>query len=235
MTLITDILARVARQVSVGAPSSWLSATDDEYVEIRDDFLVETAETILDRLDLPSPVGGETTITGTGVETYSLPANFLRVQRGPLAVYEPGQNRGLVPVTDDGAWEHLQEVGATGVYRYYQITGYDGAWSISFYPFPSVPITVHYVTKNWLVLSGVAKSSFTDALDEALLPRKLLEAGIVWRWRERKGLPFADKYAEFETLLARLANDSRGRRVISMGDRTYARWQDLVPAQIPSS
>ena len=88
MTLIVDALDRVAREVSLTSPSSWVSTTADEYLEIRDDFLLETVEDISDRVDLPSPVSAQTTITGTGVETYSLPSTFKRMQRDDLAVYQ---------------------------------------------------------------------------------------------------------------------------------------------------
>lgn len=235
MTLLTDILNRVARQVSVNAPSSWLGATDDEYLEIRDDFLLETVEDVLDRYDLPAPISTTTTVTGTGVETYALPANFLRLQRGGFAVYEAGQNRPLQPVTDDGMWQHLQQIGATGVTRYFRLSGYKGAYEIDLYPFPSTDITVHYVTDLWVVNAGNFASTFTNPTDESLIPRRIVESGIVWRWRERKGLPFADKRTEYEILLSRLSNDSRTRRAVSMGKVEPVRWQDLVPAFIPGS
>lgn len=235
MTLVTDILTRVARQVSVSAPSSWVTSSDDEHAEIRDDFLLETVDDLLDRLDMPSPIGASATVAGTGVETYDLPATFRRLHRGGFAVYEPGQNRPCVPVTDDGAWTHLQQVGATGVTRYYKLGGYEGARTISLYPFPSTDITVHYSTGYWIQNGGAYADAFTDPADESLFPRRVVEAGIVWRWRERRGLPFADKRTEQEILIGRLMNEQRDRHVVSMGPPQPVRWQDLVPAYIPES
>lgn len=235
--LITDALTRAARQCSIRAPSSWLSASALEHMEIRDDFLVDTADDILDRVDLPSPIGGQTTITGTGVETYALPANFRRVQRDRLAVYDTLYDDGAVPVTSDGAWTELDQLGITGAQRYYRVTGYDGAFSISFQTELAIgnTVIVHYMTTSWAALSGTAKAVFTDPSDILLLPNRLVEAGIIWRWRERKGLPFQDKYAEYEALLSRLANDSRGRRIVRMGQSKPVRWQDRVPAFIPDT
>lgn len=238
MTLVTDALTRVARQCSVSAPSSWLTATADEHAEIRDDFLLETIDDILERVDLPSPIGSQTTITGTGAETYSLPANFKRLYRDNLAVFDKFLDRPVCPVTTDGEWTYIKELGASIDAKYYRVTGYEGNWSISFYGLPSssVTIEVHYVTKNWLTNGGTAAGDFTDPDDTLLLPRRLVESGIVWRWRERRGLPFQAKYMEYETLLSRLSNDTRGRRAVNFGgNREPIRWQDHIPSIIPGA
>lgn len=237
MTLIVDVLARAARQCSVPAPSSWLTATEDHHVELRDDFLCETVDDILDRLDLPSPIGAQYTVAGDGSLTYALPTQFKRLQRDQMAVYDLTLERPCVPVTDDGSWTHLTETGTTGVYKFYRLTGYEGNFSLSIYSEPSSDIVVSYITTYWMADSGgTVGDSFTDPGDVLLLPRRLVEAGIVWRFRERRGLPYQDKYMEYESLLSRHSNDSRGRRVINFAEPTVTvRWQDLVPAVIPSS
>lgn len=236
MTLVVDALARIAREVSVSAPSSWVSATADEHVEIRDDFLAATVADIADRVDLPFPVGGLTTITGTGVEDYALPADFLRLQRDPLAVYDISQMRGCIPLTTDGQWVDMSTLGAAGASRYYALSGYDGAYNISFIDAPTSDISIQYVSTAWMATSGgTAGSMLTSETDVLLMPRRVVEAGTVWRWRERKGLPFDAKYNEYEALLSRLSNDTRGRRIVNMGERKTVRWQDMIPAYIPAS
>lgn len=237
MTLVTEALDRIARQCSVSAPSSWLTATADEHVELRSDFLPETIDDILERVDLPAPIGAQTTIAGTGVETYSLPAAFKRLMRDKLAVYDTFHDRPVLPVTTDGEWAALEDLGASLTAQYYRLSGYDGAWEISFFGYPSssISLTVSYVSKNWIINSGTEKSDFTDPDDTLLLPRRIVEVGTVWRWRERRGLPYRDKYMEYETLIARLSNDSRSRRKVSFGPRNTIRWQDNIPSVIPTS
>lgn len=237
MTLVKDALNRAARQCSVTEPTSWLTSTDSAVVEIRDDFLSETVEDILDRVNHASPIAAQTTITGTGAETYSLPANFHRLQRDEMAVYDVALDRPCVPVTDDGQWTYLKDLGTAGVVRYFRTSGYDGNWSISFYGLPSaaVDITVSYITKNWKADSGgIEGDTFSALTDVLLFPRRILETGIVWRFRERKGLPFEGKFNEYETLIARYSNDARARRRVNMGGpEKSVRWQDLVPNFIP--
>ena len=237
MTLVTDALSRAARQVSVTAPSSWLTATADEHVEIRDDFLLETIDDIQERIDLPSPIGAVYSITGDGSETYALPSQFKRLMRSNLAVYDSFLDQAVIPVTTEGDWTYLSDAGISGAARYYRLTGYPGSWSISFQDAPtsSVQVKVSYVSTYWITNASASKSEFTDPGDTLLLPRRLVEAGVVWRWRERKGLDFTNKYQEYEAMISRLSNDARGRKVVNFGNRPAIRWQDQIPSIIPTA
>lgn len=238
MTTVVAALERAARQCGVTAPSDWITSTDESVVELRDDFLLETISDIQDRVDLPSPIGAQTTITGDGSESYDLPADFVRTQRGELAVYDVALDRPCIPVTEDGQWTYIKDIGAAGVTRFYRVTGYEGDWSISFYNPPSAAdtVTVSYVTDKWMANAGTPANAFTASDDVLLLPRRVIEAGVVWRFRERKGFPFEGKYNEYEIMIARLINDRRQRRRVDMGGRsTDVRWQDLIPSFIPPS
>lgn len=247
MTTVVDALNRIARQCSVKAPVSpttWLTTTRDDHVSIRDDFLRETVDDIVDRCDLPSPIAARQVLTGgagsaqpDGSERFTLNANFRRVQRDEMALYDPQQDRPIVPVTDDGAWEYLVDTGTTGVVKYYRTAGWTGAFTIDILPAPGAGdvYAVNYITTNWVATSGVPAASFTTVNDVLLLPRRVVESGTVWRFRERQGLPYTDKMMEYEALIARLNNDTRGRRVVNMGERKSVKWQDLVPAFIPPS
>jgi hypothetical protein len=239
MTTIVDALNRIARQCSIKAPTSWVTATRDDHTEIRDDFLSEAVDDILERVDLPSPIGAQTTITGDGSETYTLPTNFKRLHRDELAVYDQTLDRPAMPITDDGMYTHIKDLGTAGIIRYYKLSGYDGNYSISFYNEPSASNTlvISYSTDYWMADSGgTAGNMFSSEDDVLLLPRRVVEAGTVWRFRERRGLPYLDKYNEYEILVQRLGNDTRSRRKVNFGgpDKNV-RWQDLIPSFIPAS
>ena len=55
-TPITEVLDRIARQCNVTPPSSWVTASRYDHVELRDDILLETVDDLLDRVDWPSPI-----------------------------------------------------------------------------------------------------------------------------------------------------------------------------------
>lgn len=234
-TLVTDILDRAARQCSVGTVSNWLTDGTQNAAEMRD-FLSETADDVLRRVDLPSPLSVRLSATIADGETlYSLPENFIRLAQGKLAVYEPEPNdRGCIPVTSDGYWEWLKEQGASGVERYYRLAGWEGAYTIEFWPVPTSPIIINYIANAWLT-DGAGE--FTGLGQMTVLPWRLLTSGIVWRFRERKGLPFDGKLAEYEAILARFTNQSRGRDAIIFGGQRKRDWPfDVpVPSYIPEA
>jgi len=122
--------------------------------------------------------------------------------------------------------------------RYYRLEGYEGNWSIHFEdpPATGTTINIHYNTDYWsATAAGAAKKTFTDATDVILFPRRLVEAGIVWRFRERKGLEFMTKWTEYETLMAQYSNTTKMRTKIDFGGPKLYRWQDMIPAYIPDS
>ena len=248
MTKITEALDRIARQCSVKAPSAWLSATRTDHVEIRDDFFLETVEDILDRVDLGEPIAKTQTITGgggtytlnaDGSGNYGLNSNFRRMQRDEWAVYDNAQDRVGIPVTDSGKWTYLTDLGTAGIDRYFRVKGYEGNYTLDLYrdPGSGITINVHYIADVWMVSSGGTEGNqFTDSEDVLLLPRRLVEAGTVYRFRRRRGLFYEDKWKEYEALLSRAQTDSRQLHKVQFGeaDRTV-KWQDLVPAYIPGS
>ena len=85
---VVDVLNRAARLCSLKEPNSWLSESRLAYVELRDDFLVETVDEIIDRKDLIEPIAKKQTLTGNGSERYQLNSSFVRLTRNDMAVYE---------------------------------------------------------------------------------------------------------------------------------------------------
>lgn len=236
--LVVDILSKAARQCSVTAPSNWVSSTNAAAVELRD-FLSETVDDILQRVDMVAPIGKAVTITGTGVESYALPADYKRLKRDQFSVYEQfSSRRACVPVPSNGEWEYMKDMGAAGAYRFYRVHGYEGNFEIDFYRLLASGDTayVSYVSDAWVMSSAdVQKSEFSAIDDVSLIPARLLETGIVWRFRDRKGLEFASKMAEYEMLLARMANDTRtARSVVFGGIKTRGPFDIPVPDYIPS-
>lgn len=239
MATVKDTMDKAARRCSVTPPSSWITATDKTSVELKD-LLAEVVEEVLDRLDLPDPITKDTTITYTGTEPHDLPSDFLRLTRDPLAIYETTTTRRRgIPIMTNGMWSHLEQLGSAGGDRYYRLSGDDAAgFAIEFYrPLASGDsVTVSYVSQNWLTSSGTAGTTWAAAEDTLLLPAELVRLGVVWRFKQRKGLPYSDIMAEYEARISRRINDGRGIRSVNMGGgEGRAPWDIPVPDSIPSS
>lgn len=238
MPTVAAVMNEAARECSLTVPSSWITTTVDTYVQLKD-FLQETVDELLERVDWPDPIAQDTTITGDGTADYSMPSDFKRLTRDPLTVYETSRSRrAAIPVTTNGQWTHLNDVGSAGGNRYYRMSGNEeDGYEIEFYDTPtsSDTFTVSYISKNWLKISGTAGDDWTDAGATLLLPKRLIKMGVVWRFRRRKGFAYADRMAEYEGVLARMSNDARVIRSVDMtGERGMRNPFDIpVPDYLP--
>jgi hypothetical protein len=203
------------------------------------DFLDQTQTEIRDRVDVVGPMAKSVTITGTSAENYDLPSDMVRLQRGEFSVYERLRiRRACVPISDDGQWQYLSELGTTGAERFYRLKGYIGAWIIGFQrPLDTgLEVVVSYVSNEWIVNGSTKKAAFTDSSDASMLPRELIEAGIIYRFRQRKGLEYGDALGRYETQLARYLNDSRTIRRVNFGPKGVRSFRDIpLPDYIPSA
>lgn len=231
MPTVADVMDEAARECSLAPPNSWITTQSLSAVELKD-FLRQTVDELLDRVDWPDPIATDTTITGDGTADYSLPSDFKRLTRDDLAIYEnPTNRRRVIPVSTNGAWTHLTDLGSAGGNRYYRLSGdEESGYEVEFYQVPTTgeTFTVSYISKNWLTHESAASSEWQDVADTLLLPRALIQMGVVWRFRRRKGLPYADRMAEYEAKLVRLANDARGIRKISFGEA-----EESLPMRVP--
>ncbi|WP_420959362.1 hypothetical protein [Brucella sp. IR073] len=231
MAKVSELMNRAARECRLKPPLAWVPATGQSFQDMKD-YLSETVEELQERLDWPNPITLDLTIVGSGAENYPLPADFLRVTRDELAVYEPTTTRrACIPITSNGAWSHLKQLGSAAGNRYYRIQGSDGAFSIGFYrPLEAnQQVIVSYVSKNWNVAKGERQSSWDDEDADILFPSDLVRIGVVWRFRRAKGMPYADRLNEYEGRLSRLINDARGIRTICFGDAPVMRSPFDIP------
>lgn len=240
MPTVAEVMDEAARECSLTPPVSWITASTLSHVEMKD-FLRDTADELLERIDWPAPIATDYEITGDGTVDYSLPSDFKRLTRDDFAVYEStGTRRRCIPVHSNGVWTCLVEHNAAGGNRYFRTNGdEESGYEIEFFDYPTSgnTITVSYISKNWLTHAGAAASTWQDVADTLLLPKRLVKMGVIWRFRRRKGLPYADRMAEYEAELARKANDSRVIRTIDMtgGGSRQSPFDIPVPDSIPSS
>lgn len=237
MTTVSDIMDRAGRLCSLTS-GGWLSDTSLEAMELKD-FLGQTVDDIRDRTDIAGPMAKTVTLTGDGSAEYALPDDFYRLCRDPLAVFETtNAQRACWPVSTDGGWDMLEQRGFSGAGRYYRLRGYDGAWVMGFLGTLTTgqEVNVSYISTVWLANMGTEKAEWTDEADVCMFPRALVETGVVYRFRERKGLEFAGVRAQHEVLMARFNNDGKSRRRVTFGEtRPWSPFSIPVPDYIPEA
>lgn len=243
MATISSMMDHAARRCSIGRVVGWVGSTTDTALEMKD-YLNETIEELRERIEMPDPLTVDHQITGTGAEEYALPLDFLRLAREELSVYEETSTRRYgVPITSNGAWTHLKQYGTAGGNRYYRLLGDEAnGYRIGFY-YPlevDTSVTIVYVSKNWVKSDDALnplKDVWTSETDRLLYPELVVRLGVIWRFREKKGLDYLPAQAEYEMRLSRMINDSRQFKKVNMGRQSLSRYpMDIpVPDYIPIS
>lgn len=118
-------------------------------------------------------------------------------------------------------WQWLQNgavAGASGVIGYWRILG--GVLNL----FPAPPagntMALEYITRLWTTdENGTARSSgqFEADADLALVPERLIELEVIWRWLKRHGLDYAEAMSDAERAIELDASRDQGSNVIAAG------------------
>ena len=76
----------------------------------------------------------------------------------------------------------------------------------------------HYQQNTWAKASdNTRKAAFDADSDTFMLDERLLKLGLIWQWRELKGLPYAEDMQNYEMLQAKLIAADKGSRTIRIG------------------
>lgn len=160
------------------------------------------------------------THTGDGTTTqFALPADYDRMPV-KAAVFSTSYMLPMESVHDLDEWmdrELRSFVGSIGYWMilggYIQIKGSGGE------AMPSTESAKYYYISSYLATGqdGVNKSQFTADTDTFRLPERLLTLELIWRWRHRKGLDYAEDMRNSEIARSEEAGRDKGSRIIKVG------------------
>ena len=112
-------------------------------------------------------------------------------------------------------WEELLAIGASVSEPRYRIYGN----SIWFNPAPTAGQTCYYeyVSTNWCETSGgTGQARWAADTDVSRLPDSVMTLGIVWRWKQAKGLDYAQDFESWESAKMRASSRDGTRRRLSI-------------------
>ena len=233
---ILDVIQGVAAAVALDIPEAVYGVQDRTSVELRA-LANEMAERIAASRDWLA-LTRDFTITGDGVgETFALPNDFARFR---LDAQLLSTASGLSLSRIDGPYGVLSAgfSPATAL----------GQWGLRnglFYANPVLSagdaVAGVYITRDIVKGSdGALKERFTRDDDTFLLDERVLRLGMIWQWKENKGLPFDVAYQVYQDALGRAAAHEGTRGAIEMGGRRYfdrvkLAWPGIVgtPTNLP--
>lgn len=217
MTVLGALQSAMVRLVG-RRPNTVFSTTSQTELELTD-LVNEVAVDIMKSHDWQALTKIET-ITADGSTTdFDLPADYDRMALGQA-------------IHDSASWFwNYTSVGSLNDWLTLQNGGWSalspGWWIIlqnqlKFHPAPHTNGTYAYIS-NEIVRSAPAsgtgvittKTQFTADDDTFVLSERLLTLGVVWRYREQKGMGYAEDMASYETALSQEQARDKGSRVIS--------------------
>jgi len=144
----------------------------------------------------------------------------------PQTFYDRTLRRPLYGPLTEQEWQAIKAIPNPGPFYKFRI------WNdhIFLNPAPSTPfstIAFEYASSYAVNSSGgVAKAAFNDDADVCKFPEKILRKGIMYRWKQIKGLPYqADEIAYWSLVNNMIARDKVKRPY----DMACGHQQDLQP------
>jgi len=127
-------------------------------------------------------------------------------------------------------WQQSIANQINGPFNSYRVMGD----AINFYPAPSAGDNCYfeYQSKNWITTStGSTSDTWTNDLDTPKINGDLIVLGTIWRWKNAKGLDYAEDYAKYERRLADAMGRDASKPIL---DLSGARWEIQPAIVVPA-
>ena len=223
-----QIIQAVAPRLGLEQPDLLFGGTDRTHLELQA-ALNASAERLVEAHDWQA-LTQEVTNAGDGVtEGFDLPAGYQRMPKD-AQVWSTRWQRPLLAISGDD-WLRLD------VREYDLVTG---TWIIRGGQIRYRPVLAANEEARWSYISqnvvrpatGADKRRFTQDEDVFLLDDRLLETHLIWEWRHRKGLPYAEDMVTAEDALAKAIAADKGARVLTQSSRRNVRGKTAYPWEI---
>jgi hypothetical protein len=214
MSVLSVIQSACTSGIALAKPTSVFGSAVREHLELAT-LAQEMAEMIASAHEWEK-LNRIATITGDGsTEDFDLPTDYDRML-DKSQLWTSSLETPLSPVSDRDEWLGLD------------VQSFDfvvNAWikygdQIHIKPAPADAEAIKYWYQSNLIVapaSGTNKAAFDTDTDTFRIDERLLKLGIIWRWREMKGLPYAENLADYERALAKRIAEDKGSRIIRIG------------------
>lgn len=171
---------------------------------------------------------------------YALPGGFERLVDG--TVWNRDSYREARGNLTAAEWQLVRSslIETLSISPFYRMRRASDGMGLAFFldPTPSSAETLvfEYVSKHWVRSSdgGETRDRFMEDTDAPLFDEELMQLGLVFEFRQSRGLSFATELAKFERRRDRLFSHDTGSRVLRVG-RNKNRYRGInIPETIPT-
>ena len=215
---ILNIIKEACPHIGLKQPTAVFASTTQEHIELAE-LANDCAHDLMECYEWEALITLATyTGDGSTIE-YSLSSDFDRFPED-MSIWSSALETPLTHIVDLNQWLGLE------------VQSFDfviNAWikfneKIHIKPALASGVTAQYYYVSNLVVNpdaGTAATDFSDDSDTFLLSDRLLKHNIIWRWKKKKGLEYAEELATFEELKSRLIAKDKGSRTLTIGQPRF--------------
>jgi len=216
MTLLT-IIVDACNEIGISAPSAVIGNSDFTVIQML--ALANRSGKTLAQRHAWQELTREATHTTVATESQGLVETIAPGFNWP--VYESMWNRTAQnyvsgPLSPQD-WQFLKAISVTGPYPDFRIR----QKTLYMIPAPTAGQTVafEYITRYFCQSpTGVAQERWADDADTGILNEDWLTLDLIWRWKAKKGLDYAEDFNEFERVINNAIARDGGNKILDMGD-----------------
>jgi hypothetical protein len=200
--------------IGVSVPDAVMASTVREHVELK--AITNDVANTISKAHTWQLLKTLATLTGDGTtEDFSLPSDYDWMP-DTSEIWSSDNDRPLCKVVDENVWLSHIEQGLDPVPGEWII--YGGQLHIR--SAPGTGITCRYFYQSNLYVDPAAGSNtniFATDTDNFRLDERLLKLGIIYRWKQAKGQPYAQEMDDYEVLKEKLIARDKGATILVQG------------------
>ena len=232
MTVLA-IIQDAAAELAIPLPTAVVSSTDAQVRQLLRLFYIEGRD-LLDAHDWQRLLTTRTfTSLSTEAQTGEPVSAFYRMAHG-VEMWNTTNDWEITGPLSPSDWARLTVQQITSVPQFWRLQG--GVLQV-YSPTAGDSIRYEYISKNWVTIaadSSLAETAAADS-DTILFPEPLVVKGMVWRWKQTKGLEYAEDMRSYELYkMARIAQDRGGTKSYSTErfdvNRPFKTWPGRITA-----
>ncbi len=228
-TLLANI-QEVCRRLAQPVPSTVYGSTDKQVTQMMsllqeglDDLSNRGAWQELTNEYTWTTLGTEDqgSLTGTGLGSAPTALNGYNWLL-PETLWDRTNKLPLLGAVSPQAWQALQAVVVTGPRFQFRIR--QNKFLVNPAPTAGYTWAFEYVSKNYLEISsgsGTYTDRFTADANVVLLPDKVVQLDLRWRWKKEKGLPYAEDFNSLEAMVKDILGRNAGPKTLCLDHQNY--------------
>lgn len=134
----------------------------------------------------------------------------------------------LAGPTTPSRWQAEKAFGISGPYSRYRIRG--GHLLMTPAPGAGLTMAFEYMSENWVLdATGLtSRDGFTMDDDYPVLDSNIVTQGVVWRFKQAKGLEYSQDFSKYENMVADAMARDGTKPIVSMEGQTSSNFQPWV-------